>query len=105
MGEPASAAEPPDVDARTGTEGAASSPEDDEAPLPSWETFDYGGGFREVAIVKCIEEYLGYHYLGKSLAAFNRDVERVGLKHTPGRACLVAARDVEEVLADFDAGR
>jgi len=77
----------------------------DESPLPSWGTFDYGGGYREVGIVKAIEEYLIYHNLQEQLEAFQRDVERVGLKHTPSCASSGVAQDVERVLADFDVGR
>jgi len=76
-----------------------------EPPLPSWGTFDYGAGFREVLILKAIEEYLAYHHLSEPLAAFRQDVEKAGLKHTPSRATLEALRDVEDVLLDFDAGR
>lgn len=75
-----------------------------EQPLPSWGTFDYGAGLREVAIIKAIEEYFAYHHLDGPLAAFQRDVERVGLKHAPSRACSGIIRDIEEALNCLGAG-
>lgn len=84
---------------------ATTADEDEELPLPSWGTFDYGAGFREVLLLKAIEEYLAYHHLGEPLAAFRKDVEKAGLKHKPSRATLEVLRDVEDVLLDFDAGR
>eukprot|EP00928_Gymnodinium_smaydae_P046825 TRINITY_DN3120_c0_g4_i1.p1 TRINITY_DN3120_c0_g4~~TRINITY_DN3120_c0_g4_i1.p1 ORF type:complete len:693 (-),score=158.71 TRINITY_DN3120_c0_g4_i1:23-2056(-) len=85
--------------------GSAETEEADGPPLPSWGTFDYGAGLREVATLKAIEEFLAYSQLREAQDAFHADIDRVGLKHTPSGASSTAARDVEEVLSDFDAGR
>jgi len=69
----------------------AAEAEEDELQLPSWGTFDFGGGFREVLILKAIEEYLEYHHLRGPLAAFREDVEKARLKHSPSRATVEAA--------------
>eukprot|EP00929_Paragymnodinium_shiwhaense_P040939 TRINITY_DN2129_c0_g1_i1.p1 TRINITY_DN2129_c0_g1~~TRINITY_DN2129_c0_g1_i1.p1 ORF type:complete len:681 (-),score=137.15 TRINITY_DN2129_c0_g1_i1:144-2186(-) len=76
-----------------------------ELPLPTAGTFDYGGGLQEVTLVAAVEEYLAYHHLRKTFDAFRQDVDEVGLKRQPSRATSTIARDVEEVLCHFDAGR
>mmetsp|Transcript_35864 Transcript_35864/g.114867 ORF Transcript_35864/g.114867 Transcript_35864/m.114867 type:complete len:671 (+) Transcript_35864:52-2064(+) len=83
---------------------AGEAAEDEELPLPSCGTFDYGGGLREVAIVSAIEEYFSYHHLQRPLEAFRRDVDRTGLRQTPSRASSALLLGVEDVLAHFDAG-
>lgn len=93
------------MDAAGGHEATEEAELDEGPPLPSWGTFDYGGGLREVSILKAIEEYLAYHHLIGPLQSFRRDVETAGLKQKPSRATLEVVRDVEEVLLDFDAGK
>lgn len=76
---------------------------DAEVPLPCFSTFNHGAGLREVSIIKGIEEYLGYHHLAEPLTAFRREVAGAGLLRNPS-IWMQVVRDIEEVLATFDAG-
>lgn len=89
----------------TSEEAVAAQETADELPLPSWGTFDYGGGLKEVVVSKAIEEYLAYHHLFEPLEVFRQDVERVGLKRAPSKATSSATHDVENVLERFDSGK
>ena len=84
-------------------EAPAEAAEAAEAPLPWCTVLDHGAGLREVTIIKAIEEYLAYHRLQEPLAAFQREIERVGLLRSPNIA-LNAVREVEDVLCSLDAG-
>lgn len=86
-------------------EGNATLPTmEEEEPLPSWGTFDYGAGLREVSVVKAIEEYLVYHHLDTPLKSFQEDVEQAGLKTAPSKACSGITSNVEEAMAHFCRG-
>jgi len=77
----------------------------DERPLPSFGTLDYGGGFKEVAVIRAIEEYLIYHKLDAPLEAFRRDVQRAGLRAAPSSASNSVEQDIHDAMVAFDEGR
>mmetsp|Transcript_50424 Transcript_50424/g.117690 ORF Transcript_50424/g.117690 Transcript_50424/m.117690 type:complete len:678 (-) Transcript_50424:47-2080(-) len=86
---------------------ATASPEAsaEERPLPSFGTLDYGGGFKEVAVIRAIEEYLIYHKLDEPLEAFRRDVARAGLRAAPSSASNGVEQEIDRALTAFDQGQ
>lgn len=79
-------------------------PFENETPLPSWETLDFGAGLQELTILRAVEEYLSYHGFNATLKTLRGEVA-AGSGGEFNSPDLHAQPSVEKMLSAFDEGR